>query len=229
MKVVLKIGGSLLYQKSLELEIGLVKRYIDVINKLVDEGNEVSVVVGGGKLAKILIKASNKLDISQTYQDILGVEATRIHALILVASLKDKAYHFVPRSFDEIRKALSTNKIVIVGGLQPGQSTNAVASLIAEFWEADLLINLSNVKKVYDKNPDEHPDARPFDQMTYNILLELINQQKSLPGKYDLFDRVGCEIAQRSKITLIFTDGSKPENIQKIINGDKIGTMIIDS
>ena len=140
-KIVIKFGGSVLYKEEMVLNIEKINEIVDTITALHDAGHEIAVVVGGGKLARIIIQASDVLGHVTTFKDILAVESTRIHALLIIASLKNKAYLLVPRSFEEVGKALSTDKIVVTGGLQPGQSTNAVAALVAEYWGADLLIN----------------------------------------------------------------------------------------
>ncbi|MHA2357619.1 MAG: UMP kinase [Candidatus Heimdallarchaeaceae archaeon] len=225
-KIVIKFGGSVLYKENMTLNIDLIKNIVSVINDLYEEGHKIAIVVGGGKLARIIIQASDVLGHVTTFKDILAVESTRIHALLVIGSLKDKAYLLVPRSFEEIGKALSTGKIVVTGGLQPGQSTSAVSALIAEYWGADMLINLTNVDKVYDKDPNRYPDASPIEKMTPDDLLNIISKQEEEPGKYALFDIVGCEIVKRSNLKLIFANGSKPENIIKIVKGESVGTIV---
>lgn len=225
-KIVLKFGGSVLYEENMTLEVDKIKEIISIINRLHDEGNELAIVVGGGKLARVIIQASDVLGHVNTFKDMLAVESTRIHALLVIASLKDKAYLLVPRSFEDVSRALSTGKIVVTGGLQPGQSTNAVAALIAEYWGADMLINLTDVDKVYDKDPGKHPDAVPIDRMTADEFSKLIVEHQQEPGKYSLFDNVGCEIVRRSKIKLIIINGSDPNNIIKAVKGESVGTTI---
>lgn len=225
-KIVMKFGGSVLYKENMTLNVELINNIINVINSLHEEGHKIAIVVGGGKLARVIIQASDVLGHVTTFKDILAVESTRIHALLVIASLKDKAYLLVPRSFEEVGKALSTGKIVVTGGLQPGQSTSAVSALLAEYWGADFLLNLTNVDKVYNKDPHRFPDAKPIDKMTSEELLEIILKQEEEPGKYDLFDTVGCEIIKRSNIKLIFINGSNPENITKVVKGEHVGTIV---
>lgn len=225
-KIVLKFGGSVLYKEEMVLNIERIKEIVETINTLHEAGHKIAVVVGGGKLARVIIKASDVLGHVSTFKDILAVESTRIHALLIIASLHNKAYLLVPRSFEEIGEALSSGKIVVTGGLQPGQSTNAVAALLAEYWGADMLINLTNVDKVYDKDPNQYEDAKPLDMISADQLLDIISQQDEEPGKYALFDRVGCEIVKRSELRLIFTNGSEPKNILRIVDGEKIGTVV---
>lgn len=225
-KIVLKFGGSVLYRENMSLDVEKINEIVSIVNTLYEEGKEIAIVVGGGKLARVIIQASDVLGHVNTFKDLLAVESTRIHALLVIASLKDKAYLLVPRSFEEIGYALSSGKIVVTGGLQPGQSTNAVSALLAEYWGADLLINLTNVDKVYDKDPNKHSDAQPIDNMTAEQFLEIITKQDEEPGKYNLFDTVGCEIVRRSNIKLIVTNGSDPKNILKAIKGENVGTVI---
>jgi uridylate kinase len=225
-KIVIKFGGSVLYKDEMDLNVERINEIVNTIITLHDAGHMVAIVVGGGKLARIIIQASDVLEHVTTFKDILAVESTRIHALLVIASLKNRAYLLVPRTFEDVGKALSSGKIVVTGGLQPGQSTNAVAALVAEYWGADLLINLTNVDKVYDKDPNIHDDAKPLDEISADKLLEIISKQDEEPGKYALFDRVGCEIVKRSDLKLVFTNGSEPKNILRIVDGEKIGTIV---
>lgn len=225
-KIVIKFGGSVLYKENMTLNVDLFKSIINTVVTLHNEGHKIAIVVGGGKLARVIIQASDVLGHVNTFKDILAVESTRIHALLVIASLGDLAYLLVPRTFEEVGKALSTDKIVVTGGLQPGQSTNAVSALVAEYMGADILINLTNVDKVFDKDPQRYSDAKPLDKMTPTQLLEIISKQAEEPGKYELFDRVGCEIIKRSNIRLVITNGSNPENILKAVRGEKIGTIV---
>jgi len=227
-KIVIKFGGSVLYKDNMDLNIDRIQKIVDTINQLHDEGYKIAVVVGGGKLARVIIQASGVLGHTATFKDILAVESTRIHALLVIGSLKSKAYLLVPRTFEDVGKALSSGKIVVTGGLQPGQSTSAVAALVAEYWGADLLINLTNVDKVYDKDPQKYSDAKPLDKITPEDFLDIISKQEEEPGKYALFDKVGCEIIKRSRLKVVFTNGQDPANIFKAVKGESVGTLVSD-
>jgi len=227
-KIVIKFGGSVLYKENMILNVERIQEIVGTITKLHEDGYKVAVVVGGGKLARVIIQASDVLGHAATFKDILAVESTRIHALLVIASLKNKAYLLVPRSFEEVGKALSSGKIVVTGGLQPGQSTSAVAALVAEYWGADLLINLTNVDKVFDKDPKKYPDAKELDKVTPEELLKIISIQEEEPGKYALFDKVGCEIIKRSRLKVVFANGQDPSNIFKAIKGEPVGTLVSD-
>ncbi len=227
-KIVIKFGGSVLYKENMELNVDRIREIVDAIIVLHEDGYKLAIVVGGGKLARVIIQASDVLGHAATFKDILAVESTRIHALLVIASLKNKAYLLVPRSFEDIGKALSTGKIVVTGGLQPGQSTSAVAALVAEYWGADLLLNLTNVDKVFDKDPKKFPDAKELDRISAEELLDIISKQEEEPGKYALFDKVGCEIIKRSRLKVVFANGQDPSNIFKAVKGESVGTLVSD-
>ncbi len=226
MKVVIKIGGSILYDEKEELNETIIKEYAEVVKKVIEEGHKVSMIVGGGKLARRIIEIARRLGVTYAHQDILGIDIARLHANIITGVLKEKAYGIVPKNMEELLLGLNTEKVVISGGMQPGQSTNAVAAMIAEVWEADLLINASNVEKVYDTDPEKNANAKAFDRLTPDELIEILTKNAEKPGKYDLFDKVGCEIVKRSKIKLHFINGKEPKNVIKAVRGEKIGTIV---
>ncbi len=227
-KIVIKFGGSVLYHDNMDLNIERIREIVTAIVQLHEEGYKIAIVVGGGKLARKIIQASDILGHVATFKDILAVESTRIHALLIIASLNDKAYLLVPRTFEDVGKALSSGKIVVTGGLQPGQSTSAVAALVAEYWGADLLINLTNVDKVFDKDPKIHSDAKALEKITPEEFLEIISKQEEEPGKYALFDKVGCEIIKRSRLKVVFANGQDTTNIFKAVKGESVGTLVSD-
>ena len=77
-KIVIKFGGSVLYKEEMVLNIEKINEIVDTITALHDAGHEIAVVVGGGKLARIIIQASDVLGHVTTFKDILAVESTRI-------------------------------------------------------------------------------------------------------------------------------------------------------
>ncbi len=225
-KLVLKIGGSILFENGKVLTSRL-KKYVDLINRLRIQGHSVGVVVGGGAPAREYSKVAKELGASYTIQDKLGIEASRMNARLFQSAFPE-AYPNPPTSFDELQVALSTHELVFVGGIQPGQSTNAVAALVAELTGADWLFNCSNIDFVYDKDPSQHPDANPYQRLTYSEFIEIINTLEQKPTGYALFDLVGAKIVQRSHIRLCFVNGSNPENIIDVINGEQRGTVVYE-
>ncbi len=224
MRIVIKIGGSILFKDG-RIKTSIVKDWIEKIQKLLDSKIQVGLVIGGGIAARDYIFASKELGATADYQDFLGIESARQNARLFISGFRD-AYPTPPENYEELIHAVSTHQLVITGGFQPGQSTNAVAAIFAEHMRADYLFNMSNVDKVFDKDPSKHDDAIPYDTISYDKLSDIITLNEQTPGKYALFDYLGNEIIKRSSIKLVFLNGNHPEYIEEVINGKSRGTIV---
>ncbi len=209
MHVVLKLTGKV-------FEPGNERVLLEITEILKEKAStdRLVVITGGGKTARKYVELGKELGVSNAWLDLLGMEASRLNALLLAASLSELAYTPIPRSVDEVLQGLSTGKVVVLGGLQPGQSTNAVSAMIAELVKADLLINATNVDGVYDKDPSKYPDAKPLKEVSIQQLAEMLRSQDFRPGHYELLDAVALRVIARSKIRLVFVNAFKPETIR---------------
>ena len=224
MKVSVKIGGFAFRE---ELDASLLKAYSDEIRRLSEEGHQLIIVAGGGRTARRYIDASRTLGASEALCDELGIEVSRVNALLLISSLWDIAYRRVPRTLEEAIAAVKPGRPVIMGGLQPGQSTNMVAALAAELLNADLLVNLTDVEGVYTKDPEIYGDAKLLEEVTVEQLEDIILGQNMKAGEYRLMDPLALKIIKRGRIKTVIASGLNPENLRKIILNEKIGTRII--
>ncbi len=230
MKIVVKIGGSIFFTgaDNVTINMSLVQEFASSIKKLVEKGHVVNVVVGGGKIARKYINAVKKISRNETSADVIGADVARLNARVLIAALGDLAWKEPPRDFRELSIALESGKIVVCGGLQPGQSTDAVSALLAEYICADFLIKTTDVDKVYNKDPKKYSDAVPLDRITVEMLEKLINGNKLKgAGEYALFDSTALNIIKRSRINTIFINGFKPSHLTECIKNESIGTRLI--
>lgn len=228
MKLVIKIGGSLILDKDAQIRVAEIKKFAKVIETLLKEGHEIVVVVGGGSEARKYIAAMRALGASEGYCDEIGIRVSRVNARLLINALKGVVHPIPPRTLEETLQATSSRRAVVLGGLQPGQSTNAVAAIVAELIGANMLINVTDVDGVYSADPNIDPNAEKFDEITTEQLFAIINvPDANLAGKYQLFDYLALKIVERSKIYTHFISGKNPENILKVVKGEKIGTRII--
>ncbi len=225
MRAVLKLGGSLLYKRADEVNIERVKDYAKTLTTLVKEGHQIAIVVGGGKPARSFISAARMLGASEAQCDWLGIKVARLNAELLCAALGEVAFPKIAETLDEMETAFTSGKIVLMGGLTPGQSTNAVAALVAEIIHADKLLNATNVDGVYDQDP-KNPGAKRFDTITIDHLAEVLSGGGTKAGEYRLFDPVAIRVVARSRIPTIIFNGEHPENVHRILNGQRIGTLI---
>ncbi|MHA1264217.1 MAG: UMP kinase [Candidatus Helarchaeota archaeon] len=228
MKLVIKIGGSLLLDKDGQIKITEIKEIAKNIEILLKEGHEIVVIVGGGIEARKYISAMRALGASEGYCDEIGIRVSRVNARLLISALKGLVYPIPPRTLEETLKATSTRRLVVLGGIQPGQSTNAVAAIVAELIGANILINATDVDGIYTADPNENPNAEKYDEITPHELYQLIDKPAaSFAGNYKLFDLLALKIIERSKIYTHFVNGKNPENIIKVLKGEKLGTRII--
>jgi len=113
-----------------------------------------------------------------------------------------------------------------MGGVQPGQSTNAAAAMAAEAMHADL-VNATDVDGVYTADPRKDPTARKLDVVTPEELMRILAAEGTKAGEYALMDPVAIQVIRRSKIPVTIVDGRDPMNIDKALHGKRIGTKVV--
>jgi len=228
---VIKIGGSLIFTDDKKINSKKITDFTNIIKNRSDY--EILVIVcGGGIIAREFINAVRLFNGSEALCDIFGIEISRVNSKLLIASLQDIAYPLVPKSIEELSIALLSKKIIVMGGLQPGQSTTSVALEVAEFIRADELVILTDVNGIYDKDPKKFRDATLFKQLNYeelqDILLKSSEVNQAAAGEYRIFDAVSLQILKRSKIRALITSGKELSEFKKFWQGkeDIIGTVI---
>ncbi|RLI76856.1 UMP kinase [Archaeoglobales archaeon] len=218
MKIVLSLGGSVFG------DVDRIKKFAEAIEEINCE--KLFVVVGGGKTAREYINKARKLGADETFCDYIGIGVTRLNAMLLISTLKD-AVKKVPKDFVEAYELSKMSRIVVMGGTFPGHTTDATAALLAEFVGADLLLNATSVNGVYSEDPRKNKNAKRFERLKANELVEIVRRGEIRAGSSNVIDLLAAKIIERSKIkTIIFL--GEPENIKKVIEGDVsgIGTVI---
>ncbi len=224
MKIVIAIGGSILIN---DHDSSRFKEYSKLLKELAHE-HEIFVVVGGGKPAREYIAFIRELGAGEAQCDDIGIEVTRINAKLLLTVLGDSAYQKVPHNFEEALEYSAMGKIIVMGGTEPAHSTDAVSAILAEYIHADKLINLTSVDGMYTKDPNKYDDAELVSEITASDLLDFLNDKEIKAGTYEFFDTTAVQMIKRSKLNTVIANGFEPENLIKIINGEKIGTRIIE-
>jgi len=229
--IVIKIGGSLLFSEDLEINIQQIIKFCKVI-KDNQHYDKVIIVCGGGIIARNYISAIRYVHSNETSNDIMGIKISQINARLLMEVFGEIAFPEIPKQFEELAHALLFNKIIIMGGLQPGQSTTSVALEVAEFSDADQVVILTNVTGIYDKDPNKFDDAKLIKNLTLDKLQNLIikdsDEKQAAAGEYRIFDAVSLQIMKRSKIKVYVVSGTNLEEFTKIWVGesDFNGTVI---
>lgn len=222
-KIVISLGGSVLVPS---LESNNISRYVSVLKRIAGKC-QVFVVVGGGGEARRYIQVARDLGADEATADDLGIMVTRLNARLLLAGLGDAAYPRVAENYTEAQEFAETGKIVVMGGITPAQTTDAVSAVLAESVGAGLLINATSVDGIYSADPKKNADAVRYDHLTPQELLAIITQSRMDAGANIVLDIVAGKVIERSGIPLLVLDGRDPERIyQAVVEGTAVGTIV---
>ena len=222
MRIVVTIGGSIIIKNH---NYKRFKDYADVLNDMKNE-HELFVVVGGGKTARDYIGIARDLSVSEAMCDDIGIDVTRLNARLLIMAMGEDAYPVVPHNFREALEFSKSGKIIVMGGTEPAHSTDAVGSILAEFVNADLLINATSVDGLYNKDPNKYEDAQMLEEVKPAEMMDLMSSKDIKAGTYEFFDMTAIQIIKRSNIKTVIVNGNDAHNIKKAVT-EKIGTLIV--
>ena len=220
--LVMKLSGSVFDFKTSSKSL---KEYAQMLLDIQTKVHPV-VVSGGGITARNYVNLARSLGADESSLDEMGIEISRLNAKLLSAALGDSVYPVTPSNLEEISIACQSGKIIVSGGLHPGQSTNATAALICEKIKADRFLNATDVDGIYDSDPNKNPQAKMFKEITIKKCLDLLNTESTQAGNYDLMDIVALKVIERSKIPT-WVIKSDPKIIRNLIlKNSKTGTRI---
>jgi uridylate kinase len=223
MRVVLRIGGSVVASP---MNSELIGKYCELLETLRKQGHEVVAVVGGGKLAREFINVAKDLGLSMKAQDELAISVSRLFAQLLLKKLDDSLCGKVAVTLDEAAEYLNQRKIALMGGLKPGITTDAVAALVAEHTNAEVLVKGTDQDGVFDKDPRKHKDAMKLDHIFLDDLGKVLELEKHEAGMHQIIDPVAITILKRRRMKLVVVNGFNPENVLAAVDGDNVGTTI---
>lgn len=222
--VVLKLSGRLFFSTDFSELAKLFKHFVGAKKNV-----KLVLVAGGGKPAREYIKVAQKLGIDQSTQDELGIQASRMNARVMMKALGSIAAGSLARNLDELVESIEvterSKKIFVLGGLQPGQSTNAVAALVAEKLKAKLLINATDVNGVFTKDPHRFKRAKMLDKVTPKCLAKILKIESMKAGGYDLMDPVALKLIERSRINTRIVK-CDVKSLRLALDGKRLGTSI---
>ena len=224
MRLVIKFGGYL-FPSGLNVE--RIREFSAVLKRLRDDGHGLVVVTGGGFNSRTYINAARRLGGDESYCDEVGIRFARLNAQLLISALGNDVYPQIPENVEELRSFCQSGKIVVMGGLQPGQSTNAVAAVAAEVVGAEMLINATDVDGVYTSDPKLDPSAKRLEEVSVEDLLRLVLGMGTSAGGYKLLDPVAVKIIGRSRIPTVIINAENPEDLVRAVEGKKVGTRIV--
>jgi uridylate kinase len=150
--------------------------------------------------------------------------ATRLNAQLLRGIFADLCKMDVV--YDPTRVTEFPGNIMVASGWKPGFSTDNDAVLLAERFAAKVVINLSNIEKVYTADPRTDPTAQPLDAISWEDFRALVGDEWA-PGKNTPFDPVASKHAQKAGIAVYCIGGRDMDNIRAALTDGKfVGTKI---
>lgn len=226
--VILSLGGSLIVPNG-GIDTNFLKTFSDFIrHQIAENKRRFFIIAGGGATARNYIEAGTAVvghTLSNEDKDWLGIHATRLNAHLVRTIFRDIAYHRFIKHYDRDYD-IANEPIIVCSGWKPGWSTDYCAVLIAEKYKGKSIINMSNIDKVYDKDPRKFTDAKPLDQINWEYLEKLVGD-KWVPGLNAPFDPIAIKKAKELGLTVIILNGRNIYNLERALSGKHfVGTTI---
>ena len=221
--IVISLGGSLIVPDKIDDKF--LKNFRDTILKFVKRGWHFIIVAGGGHTCRLYQAAAKKVGpISKEDVDWIGIHATHLNAHLLRTIFRKYAHLRVLTHYTE--KEPIPEPIVVAAGWRPGHSTDFDAISFAKLYGCDTVINLSDIRYVYDKDPDKFPGANPLKKISWEDFREIVGDVW-VPGDKLPFDPIASKLAHESGLKVVTLSGNNLQNFENFLGGkDFEGTVI---
>ncbi|MFD2202282.1 UMP kinase [Shivajiella indica] len=229
-RILLKLSGeALMGEKNYGIDSNRLEQYAQEIKKVKDLGVEIAIVIGGGNIFRGV--QAEKTGIDRVQGDYMGMLATLINAMALQSSLEQHGMYTRLMSGIKVesvcepfirRRAirhLEKGRIVIFGaGIgNPYFTTDSTASLRAIEIEADVVLKGTRVDGVYTADPEKDKTATKY---------SLLSFQEAYEKNLNIMDMTAFTLCQENNLPIVVFDMNRPGNLQKIVAGEDIGTLI---
>lgn len=219
MKVVISLGGSLINPGRVNY------KFLDDFKKTIKKfpKYKILIVTGGGKIAREYINALK--DKNGKIRSLIGIGVTKLNAM-LVSNFLDSNV-IVPDSLNDVARSLSRKNLVVCGalGYREKMTSDGTAADAARYLKADMLVNMTNVKGLYDKDPRKFKNAKFISKISFKDFLKMVNKIKYKPGQHFVLDQSGAKIITKHKIKTVILKGNN--NLENLLENKKFeGTVI---
>ena len=227
-RVLLKLSGEAIGgEEKKGVDANTLGKICDQVKNMVDLGVQVAIVVGGGNFWRG--RYSHQME--RTTSDYMGMLATAMNGLALQDSLEARGLSTRLQTAIEMRqiaepyikrkaiKHLEKGRIVIFacGTGNPFFTTDTAAALRSAEIEAEVILLAKTIDGVYSADPKEDKTAVKYDEITY---LDILNKDLKV------MDSTATSLCKDNQIPLIVFGIDEPENMVKIVKGEKIGTIV---
>jgi uridylate kinase len=231
-RILLKLSGeSLMGANQYGIDPSRLAEYAEEIKAIVNKGIEVAIVIGGGNIFRGVAGASNGMD--RVQGDYMGMLATCINGLALQSAIETtgvKTRLLTAIKMEQVaepfikRRAvrhLEKGRVVIFGAGtgNPYFTTDTAAVLRAIEISADVILKGTRVDGIYSADPEKDKNAVKFNEITYKSVLE-----KGLK----IMDLTAFTLSEENNLPIVVFDMDTKGNLQKLLNGEHIGTLVSD-
>jgi uridylate kinase len=229
-RILLKLSGeSLMGDKEYGIDPQKLNEYAKEVKTVVDLGVQVAIVIGGGNIFRGLKGASQGMD--RVQGDYMGMLATVINSMALQGELEKLNISTKLLSgiiIDPICESMSRQKtinylkngnvVIISGGTgNPFFTTDTAAALRAVEIQADIILKGTRVDGIYTADPEKDKSAIKYEKVTFEEVY-----QKGL----NIMDLTAFTLCKENKLPILVFNMNIKDNLRKIVQGDKIGTIV---
>lgn len=228
--IIISLGGSLIVPPE-GIDWRFLKCFRQLIIKQIKAGKRFVIVAGGGNTAREYQAAASKVTrLTRDDQDWIGIHSTRLNAHLIKTIFRKYAHPRInknPRTKANLNKHFAKGEnIMVTAGWRPGWSTDYVATILAERLRAKTVINLSNIKYVYDRDPKKFKTAKKIEKINWSDFRKIVGNKWD-PGLNMPFDPVASKHAQKLGLKVIISAGKNIPNLKNILNNKPFfGTII---
>lgn len=222
--VIISLGGSLIVPKA-GIDTAFLKRFKAFIAKRVAKGERFVLICGGGSTARSYQKAARAVgQLSREDVDWIGIHSTRLNAHLLRTIFQKMAHATVVKN--PLAPPAFREPVLIAAGWKPGWSTDYCATLLASSLGASVVLNLSDIDRVYSADPKKDPKAKPLSEISWKAFRKMVGNRWD-PGANVPFDPVAAKLAERIGVTVKMIGGRAFKEIDKALDGKPfMGTII---
>ena len=229
-RILLKLSGeSLAGKQGFGIDTDRLREYAEQVKAIAGKGVQIGIVIGGGNIFRGLSGAQKGFD--RVKGDQMGMLATVINALALASALEAigqpvrvlTSIRMQPigeyYSHDKAIRLLEEGTVVILAGGtgSPYFTTDTGSSLRALEIKADVMLKGTRVDGIYTADPEKDPTATKFTEITYD---EVIRRGLKV------MDQTATVMCKENGMPIYVFNMDVPGNLEKVINGEAIGTLV---
>jgi uridylate kinase len=230
-RIVLKLSGEALREPGSHETISpaIVTNIAKQIQQVRQLGVETAVVIGGGNIWRGLTASHRGMD--RTTADYMGMLATMINGMALQSALEqlgvdtrlqsaiEMANVAEPFIYRRAIRHLELGRVVIFGAGtgNPFFSTDTTAALRASEIRAEIILKATKVDGIYDSDPKQNPNASRYETVSYS---------EALTKRLKVMDSTAFSLCMDNRVPIVVFDMSNPQNITKVVCGEKVGTLV---